>query len=147
MKLASLSAILSLLAITSALPTAIPEPSPLPAADLAARQGSSQNNMAACNGIEDTNFTFKWSIETLGPAFATDWGKGLLDNLRGQCGLITNWGYTYEPDGTGLAVFNTNTIIPGGCVENAVWLATNPTGAVWGMHCNLDTTTKAELGG
>jgi hypothetical protein len=135
----TLSSILSILTLTAAYPTADPSA-------LVPRQGGIATNQANCHGYMDSNFSFQWTIDTQGPAFASDYGQGLLDNLRGQCGDITSWGYTYYYWG-GRAIFDTNTIIPGGCVENAVWLATNPTGAVNGLACVDNTVTKAELGG
>ncbi|KAG8829397.1 hypothetical protein FRB91_007317 [Serendipita sp. 411] len=73
-----------------------------------------------------------YTVESWG-SWDNDWGKGLLDNLRGQCGNIVNWGFNYGGNGNGYAGFAQSG--RSHCVEDAIWLASNPTGAIWGLNC------------
>jgi len=68
-----------------------------------------------------------------------DGGKGFQDNVIGQCGGYLNWNWETWNDGSG----HVNMLVahedPNVCVQNAVWLASNPSGAIWGMKCCWDT--------
>ena len=50
-------------------------------------------------------------------------GKGLLDNLRGYCGVINNWGCDLMPDNCAYSTFITANSILAGCVERAIYAA------------------------
>lgn len=75
-----------------------------------------------------------------------DWGKGLLDNIRGQCnrniyGDVQQWGFHFEagpPPTPGYASFlfwNTD-IYYNHCILDAVWLASNAAGqSIEGATC------------
>jgi hypothetical protein len=131
--------IISLATFTSALPTLAAVPEASSSKVLVARQGGGPNE-ASCYGRHDPNhFALGLTIYTTGPAFATDYGRGLLDNLRGQCGQINNWGYSYYNNNqNGVATFEMSQFIRPHCVEDAIWLSTNPTGAVNGVQCQWD---------
>ncbi|EPS37901.1 hypothetical protein H072_8415 [Dactylellina haptotyla CBS 200.50] len=67
-----------------------------------------------------------------------DWGNGYLDNLRGQCpDNIEGWGFWYDENNTKLgghasfAVKNCDD----NCILDAAWLASQPTGPIWGASC------------
>ncbi|KAF3914819.1 hypothetical protein ABW20_dc0103352 [Dactylellina cionopaga] len=94
-----------------------------------------ENNGANCK-YNSHGGIFK--IVTWGPWAKGDaWGRGLLDNLRGQCGWIGDWGYYYRSNGAGVASFN---IPPAAnkpkCVQDAIWLASGPTNV--GIKCTPD---------
>jgi hypothetical protein len=129
MKLLTATSLFSILALTSAIPTATPA--------LETQSIRQVQNGAGCSGAHDS-FALYFTIRTWGPWQETDYGQGLLDNLRGQCGWITSWGFNYLADGSGYATFNTADTIRGHCVEDAVWLASNPTGAIEGLQCSWD---------
>ncbi|KAG8751345.1 hypothetical protein FRC14_007981 [Serendipita sp. 396] len=140
--IAPFAALLVLCASTMASPMPNPDPVPEPVPEPIPELGSSPNlpatiakrdgNWAECyehntgNGIDFT-------INTWG-TWDNDWGSGFLDNLRGQCGQIWNWQFNYYGD-MGQAKFTLVWWIPAHCVENAIWLASNPTGAIWGVSC------------
>ena len=57
-------------------------------------------------------------------------GGGFLNNIRGQCGVITNWQTSMDPAGMGVyAWFDTDIGCDGGKVHDAAWLASNPNNA------------------
>ncbi|KAK6522309.1 hypothetical protein TWF281_002873 [Arthrobotrys megalospora] len=90
------------------------------------------NNGANC---KYDNWSRDFKVIIWGPwAQDNSWGRGLLDNLRGQCGWIGNWTFNYRSDGSGVATFN---IPPAAnrpkCVQDAIWLASGPTNV--GISC------------
>ncbi|KAG8771964.1 hypothetical protein FRC20_005766 [Serendipita sp. 405] len=93
MKLTVLAATLfSAIALTVAAPT--PEPDAV--AEPVDKRGT---NGASCGT------TLGWyTVESWG-SWDNDWGIGLLDNLRGQCGNIINWTINYGENGNGYAGF------------------------------------------
>ncbi|KAI5856233.1 hypothetical protein BZA05DRAFT_441923 [Tricharina praecox] len=99
-----------------------------PPGSLAARA----SNSASCVYTDSSAsmFLLDFVVRASG-SWVDDWGQGFLDNLRGQCGTITNWGFDF-PDGTGRATFSASSLLKAGCVEDAIWLASNPTGAING---------------
>ena len=136
------------------------------ASPLVAREDSSNNtlvardgNWATCTinncGLGDQNSNAEVWISMGGP-WANDWGHGFLDNLRGECGgdsAIYDWGYDYtDNNGNARAHFYANHgnvcnldhgACPNGapycsstCIERALWDASNPSGAIWGVTCN-----------
>ncbi|KAG8839253.1 hypothetical protein FRB91_007126 [Serendipita sp. 411] len=141
--IAPFAALLVLCASTMASPMPNPDPVPEPVPEPTPELESSPNlpatiakrdgNWAACyenntgNGIDFT-------INTWG-TWDDDWGRGFLDNLRGQCGQIWNWQFNYPYPDMGQAKFTLVWWIPAHCVENAIWLASNPTGAISGVSC------------
>jgi hypothetical protein len=104
----------------------------------------------------DGNGNVEVYIDTSG-SWANDYGKGLLDNLRGQCGgsgKIYSWQFTYagsDKNGRGQAHFYAaynricKTTNCGGnshlcsshCVEDAIWLASSGSGAIEGVNCKV----------
>lgn len=87
------------------------------------------------------HYSSYFSLDTWG-SWDDDWGTGFLDNLRGQCLYnIEDWGFSYAqgPSPTnGKASFKTaglGDFQNSGCVEEALWLASNPTGAIWNVKC------------
>jgi hypothetical protein len=124
MKLNTTIAILSLAAAISAAPAA----DPAPETDLIQRA----NNGAYCKSWHGTDWGF--TIETWGK-WGSDWGRGLLDNLRGQCGSILRWKFEYGSNGNGYASFNTYGGIRAHCVEDAIWLASSGSGAIENVQC------------
>ncbi|KAK6497141.1 hypothetical protein TWF506_004616 [Arthrobotrys conoides] len=91
-----------------------------------------QDIQARANNGANCNYSAFWSdnefkVITWGP-WAQDGskGKGLLDNLRGQCGVITNWEYRHRSDGSAVALFKTIIINSPKCVQDAIWLASAP---------------------
>ncbi|KAI5842278.1 hypothetical protein BZA05DRAFT_422619 [Tricharina praecox] len=92
-------------------------------------------NSASCTYDRNTRNMFKFWVTTWGD-WDNDWGQGYLDNLRGQCGSITDWQFSYSGS-NGLATFTTSAFIVANCVEDALWLASNHTGAIWDVHCAL----------
>jgi hypothetical protein len=141
MKLPAIPTILLLLplhTLTSALPAPAPAPAPAtsPAPSLLPRQGGGPNT-ASCYA-HASGIIIYFTIYTSGTAYESDYGQGLLDNLRGECGLITDWGYSYSDDHQhGVATFSTQIAIRGHCVEDAVWLSTQDSGAVEGLGCQF----------
>ncbi|KAI9827502.1 MAG: hypothetical protein M1832_004852 [Thelocarpon impressellum] len=64
-------------------------------------------------------------------------GRGLLDNLRGQCGIITNWECEYTNDTTARPTFKTmNLASKENCVRDAVYLASPETSRVTPLTCH-----------
>jgi hypothetical protein len=144
------------LAFTSPTPDASPNADALPAA---ASPLEKRTNWAACTLSNcfnsDPNGNGQVHIDTWG-AWDGDRGQGLLDNLRGQCGGIYGWQFWYDNGDTTLGghasfyasegnICATNNGCPSGagicsghCVENAIWLASNPTGAAWGVECAVN---------
>jgi len=63
-------------------------------------------------------------VGTSGP-WGDDWGRGLLNSLRRECGQINDWGFSYSGNGqpslggTGTATFTTQKS-SNGCVEKAI---------------------------
>ncbi|KAK6345655.1 hypothetical protein TWF718_007565 [Orbilia javanica] len=132
MKFSTLFTVASAIAMgttnVSAAPITEAEAITAPAGNLEARS----HNRASCRFIGSwTDNEFK--VVTWGP-WGQDgsWGRGLLDNLRGQCGVITNWEFDYRGR-TGVATFKTITINSPKCVQDAIWLASGPTNV--GLEC------------
>ncbi|KAK6356016.1 hypothetical protein TWF718_000389 [Orbilia javanica] len=94
------------------------------AKNLEARQGP---NKAWCFYHSPAAPYREFTIVTSGPWTRNDWGRGLLDNLRGQCGVISNWKFEYNgSNGNGKATFWTDLVHPANCVKDAIWLASGP---------------------
>lgn len=60
-------------------------------------------------------------------------GGGLLDNLRGQCGVITDWTANADDDDNLVARFSTTIFCGADNVHDAIWLAN-------GKHYDADCT-------
>jgi hypothetical protein len=131
---------LSLLALTTALPT--PQSSSPSTAIVQRQNPGIQNNIG--NGGDCVEFVgvlgsyLGFQIHVWGPWLATDYGQGLLDNLRGQCGWIQDWGFTYWADGSGFVTFTTWDEIPYHCVESAIHEASKNSGAIEGLQCQFN---------
>ncbi|KAF3906338.1 hypothetical protein ABW20_dc0103895 [Dactylellina cionopaga] len=82
---------------------------------------------------------YNYKMSTYGD-WDDDWGKGYLDNLRGQCGgslTIEGWTFWYDENNTklgGHAEFAGCTD-DSNCILDAAWLASQATGAIWGASC------------
>ncbi|KAG9034857.1 hypothetical protein FS842_003771 [Serendipita sp. 407] len=115
-------------------PVPIPEPVPEPGTsdDLPATIAKRDGNWAQC--YESLTLIGKdFTINTWG-TWDDDWGRGFLDNLRGQCGNVWNWQFYYDGS-MGRATYTLDKYSRQHCVEDAIWLASNPTGAIWGVSC------------
>jgi hypothetical protein len=109
---------------------AAPAPAPTTNGVIVARDG----NAASCTIHLPDLISWDFVVNAWGP-WVDDWGQGFLDNLRGQCGeQILGWQFSYSGD-EGTAQFTTSTFIRQHCVEDAIWLASNPTGAIDGVNC------------
>jgi hypothetical protein len=107
---------------------------PMPATeDAAPAVVPRDGNTARCTIKNEDVWTYKFDIRSTG-VWDDDWGHGLLDNLRGQCGWIDRWGFDYNAE-QGHASFVTSLAIRNHCVEDAIWLASAPTGAIGGVNC------------
>ncbi|KAI5857797.1 hypothetical protein BZA05DRAFT_415187 [Tricharina praecox] len=114
-----------------------------PAAPSDPTQSPRSGNLAICKRTQQDTITWKFSVETFGP-WGRDFGSGLLNNLHDRCGQIDGWGFDYAGDkgdngdsgDKGVATFTTSTLIAAYCVEDAIWLASNPTGAMRGVRCD-----------
>jgi hypothetical protein len=53
-------------------------------------------------------------------------GRGLLDNLRTQCGVVTDWQCLYHNENQAIAAFELPLFIRNHCIEDAIWLASGP---------------------
>lgn len=71
-----------------------------------------------------------FSISTTGPWTDSDWGIALLNEVRWRCGIATGWTFIYDDSGNGSAYFALAKIRPGHCVEDSIWWASDPTGAI-----------------
>ncbi|KAK6528361.1 hypothetical protein TWF281_009604 [Arthrobotrys megalospora] len=81
---------------------------------------------------------FTYKVITWGPwAQDNSRGRSLLDNLRGQCGVITDWEFYYRADGAGVAVFKTSPTVLPKCVQDAIRLASGLTNVVLTCTPNL----------
>ncbi|KAH8719170.1 hypothetical protein GQ44DRAFT_829447 [Phaeosphaeriaceae sp. PMI808] len=100
-----------------------------------------ETNGANCWRHTD-GLTSYWRISTWG-VWDQDWGKGLLDNLKGSCGQFgspNNWGFAFEsgaPPTNGMASFRLSpAAYTSHCVLDAIWLASNGNGgAIWDAKC------------
>lgn len=79
-------------------------------------------------------FYDNFQIQTTGP-WADNYGSGLLDNVRGQCGVVTGWTFSYDNLGNGWGYFNLAKIRPDHCVEDAIWLASAANGPI-SLNCH-----------
>lgn len=66
-------------------------------------------------------------------------GGGLLDNLRGQCGVITDWEAASDDSDNLLAKFSTTIFCGSDDVHNAIWLAN---GKNYEANCVYEDPTK-----
>lgn len=50
--------------------------------------------------LGDQPYYLMWTVNVAGAKYYTkdECGSGFLDNFRGRCGAITNWGCDYVPD-------------------------------------------------
>ncbi|KAG8827370.1 hypothetical protein FRC17_007854 [Serendipita sp. 399] len=131
MKVAVLTSVLSIISLgVSAAPT-VAKGGPLPV-DLVKRG----DNGASCNKRNQGGRDYV-RVDTWG-TWDNDWGRGFLDNLRGQCGWVMDWKFEYYDNGNkGSASFSISGGANAWCVENAIWLASSPTGAIGGVTCYL----------
>lgn len=110
-------------------PEAIAEAAPAPEAGITNALTKRESNGANCWRYTDYNRSY-WRLSTWGP-WDDDWGHGLLDNLRGQCGPdygnLENWAFGYEagvPPTDGWTSFDFDApAYSSNCVQSAVWLA------------------------
>jgi hypothetical protein len=132
--------LLALASLTSA--TALPKPD-VETTSLTAREVP---NGAYCL-VDDVEWVTAFEITTWG-AWDDDWGQTFLTNINNQCwvdhGYAQNWQFYYEegpPPTNGHASF----VFTGGwtwgadCVQNAIWLASESTGAIGGVECQIGT--------
>lgn len=125
--------------IASSAAVAIPAAEQAQAASLAKRQ----DNGAWCGKWLDSSKNAVQYIITTWGVWDDDWGNGLLDNVRGQCdakyGNTENWAFNYQqgpPPTDGSASFRqAKGAGASRCVEDAIWLASDPTGAIWNLEC------------
>jgi hypothetical protein len=102
-----------------------------------------RDNGANCNFQYALGNSLSIQVTTWG-YWADDWGNTLLQNLYNQCGAVNGWGFWYDNGDnsqTGHASFSIREYNTA-CVQNAIWLASDPSGAVWGVECQ-DTTECA----
>ncbi|KAF3904453.1 hypothetical protein ABW20_dc0101658 [Dactylellina cionopaga] len=118
----------TLVGVASAIASITAAPAGEPVTDIEKRV----DNGAHCQSWLGTEWGFR--IETWGERWDDDWGKGLLDNLRGQCGEILDWRFEYLPSHNGVASFRTRRAIRAHCVEDAIWLASGPQN-IGGVQC------------
>ncbi|KAG8822928.1 hypothetical protein FRB91_008156 [Serendipita sp. 411] len=92
-------------------------------------------NGAECKRRNDSSGSTYYRLTTTG-TWDDDWGRGFLDNIRGQCkAIVYDWYFGYYDDGKGDCSFSITSFAAPWCVENAIWLASEPTGAIWGVSC------------
>lgn len=117
------------------IPKTLPDQSPC--------DGPGCDNIAMC--LHHTVFPkpgFKFYVPGSGSWF-DDWGRGLLDNIRGECrGTATfDWGFDYHSGGAvnaGLAttkVLALNPRVGQACIQAAIWRASRSSGAIEGVEC------------
>ncbi|KAG9055565.1 hypothetical protein FS842_001839 [Serendipita sp. 407] len=124
MKISTLSTVLSAL---TTLALATPIVGTVQDLDIRATNGASCRKKGSDRGMQ-------YNLDTWG-SWDDDWGRGFLDNLRGRCGTISSWGFWYTGD-QGQASFVIAFTSDGHhCVEDALWLASQATGAIWGVEC------------
>ncbi|KAK6522850.1 hypothetical protein TWF281_002281 [Arthrobotrys megalospora] len=129
MKFSALITVASAIAAATAAPVDI---SPAPANELQERA----NNGANCRYKRPGAYN-EFRVTIWGPwAQDNTWGRGLLDNLRGQCGVISEWQFYYTGGGTGVATFRGTIFCDAKRVQDAIWLASGPTNAV--VTCTFD---------
>ncbi|KAK6522851.1 hypothetical protein TWF281_002282 [Arthrobotrys megalospora] len=93
------------------------------------------NNGANCVYSPDFGYN-TYKIITWGPwAQDRSYGRGLLDNMRGQCGVITDWQFYYRADRAGVAKFKTTIFCTPKRAQDAIWLASGPKNV--GIRCNI----------
>lgn len=69
-----------------------------------------------------------------------DGGKGFLDNIHGEChGDPLSWSWEWWDDGSAHVDFLIAAEKPNVCVQNALWDASRPSGAIWGVKCCWNT--------
>ncbi|KAH8730311.1 hypothetical protein GQ44DRAFT_701150 [Phaeosphaeriaceae sp. PMI808] len=109
------------------------------------KRANSANCALQWCGKPDRNGNTEVHVNTNG-YWANDWGQGLLDNLRGQCGDVYGWGFDYDggdnsrggharfwiPFGRpcGSSCGNNGGVCSYRCVEDAIWRASAGTGAI-----------------
>lgn len=117
----------------------------IPSTNIAAALAKRDPNGAWCQKFWEGS-VLTYQVASWG-SWDDDWGQGFLENLRNQCGgdlgNIENWTFYYEtgpPPTPGHSQFHSGLEGPNvnadtHCVEDAIWLASNPTGAIWGVEC------------
>ncbi|KAG8819335.1 hypothetical protein FRC18_012124 [Serendipita sp. 400] len=129
------STLLSLAAFAAATPTPV---------NVTVSDSQRVKNSASCK-VYNNMGEDEYRLEAKGP-WVNDWGRGFLDNIRGQCDCIVfNWKFDYVAD-KGIASFGITAAARHWCVEDAVWLASNPSGAIWDFSCKRDTTGREVAG-
>ncbi|KAK6513441.1 hypothetical protein TWF281_005066 [Arthrobotrys megalospora] len=139
MKFTAIVTLASAIAAVAAAPTAPAAPA-APANSTAeidvAELQERANNGANCRYKFFHPFYSEYRVITWGPwAQDNSWGRGLLDNLRGQCGVITDWEFYYRGDRSGVATFKGTIFCTAKKVQDAIWLASGPTNAV--VRCEI----------
>ncbi|KAI5842743.1 hypothetical protein BZA05DRAFT_448999 [Tricharina praecox] len=119
MKLLSIAAAAAILTVASAAPPT-----------LSARAGNSATCKYTDSSASFTLLDLRFELR----------GR-FLDNLHGRCRKITNWTFDY-PNGVGRARFAASSLLKAGCVEDAIWLASKPTGAIRGVDTTFYATNK-----
>lgn len=139
MKLLQLSA--TLLSLTSlSASTAFPKPD---ATTISLALPKREVTNGAYCLVNDVEWVTGFQITTWGD---DDWGQAFIDNINSQCwvdhGYAKNWYFYYE-EGPPLTNGHAGFEFTGGwtwgadCVQNAIWLASEATGAIWGVECQV----------
>jgi hypothetical protein len=106
-------------------PEPAPAPAPVPAIINAINPGPifsvQDDTKSAYCSISNRQLSYKVGIDMDG--WGRDYGQGLLDNLRGQCGAVTEWEWWSNSNTAATAWFNLPIFIRSHCVEDAIWLA------------------------
>lgn len=126
-----------LLTVSGLLSTTLAVPVDNAAPDVVER--GEPGNAALCDWHSSERYDRVYNVQSAG-AWDDDHGKGFLDNLHGQCGWdnVEFFAFQYGPGGPdeyGYSTFGLDNAAPANCVENAIWLASQPFSAIWNVHC------------
>ncbi|MCJ1337946.1 hypothetical protein MMC09_003230 [Bachmanniomyces sp. S44760] len=105
-----LSLISLALLISSAFATPIPGPSPSPdtkpSLPTSNEPATKRDNAGSCS-LNDHGIWRDWTVNIPHDAkYDQDCGRGFLDNLRGDCGVISSWKCDFDPQDQTTAVLN-----------------------------------------
>ena len=107
--------------------------------DLAPRGNNGANE---CTVAVDAGRPWQYGRVRVWGDWVNDNGKGFHDNLDGYCGPQTVgwWATSFSRDRTGGAatvdfVIATSPQEELSCIQNAIWKASEATGAIWGVQC------------
>ncbi|KAI9823157.1 MAG: hypothetical protein M1832_002600 [Thelocarpon impressellum] len=92
---------------------------------------------ASCTSTHRVLYSANRIIRRRAPEDRRGCGQGLLDNLRGQCGVITSWECWYGDDSGGryeASTFITLGVASRSCVKDAIYLASEA--AKVETHCS-----------